>query len=219
VNEPSCEDLESTLHEPASIVRVAVFFEASLVLVALGLGYWLQQPAWQNLPGATPWGTVLAAVAGLLAAVPMLGMLAFTRRSSWGPVRRLCQLVDEQLMPLFANASLAGLLLLSLAAGFGEEMLFRGVLQDWLANRLGGDVGPWVALVLVSLLFGLCHWLTTAYAVFAFLIGLYLGVVYWISDSLLSVVVAHAAYDFVALLWLLRPAVVARDEDKKSGGP
>ncbi len=218
MNEPSCEDLESALHEPASIVRVGVFFEASLVLVALGLGYWLQQPAWQNLPGATPWETMESAGIGLLAAVPMLGILAVTRRLPWGPVRRLCQLVDEQLVPLFANASLVGLLLLSLAAGLGEEMLFRGVLQDWLANRRGGDAGPWVALVLVSVLFGLCHWLTTAYALFAFLIGLYLGMVYWVSGSLLSVVVAHAAYDFVALLWLLQMAAV-EEENKKSGGP
>ena len=214
MNEPSCEDLQSTSHEqalPASIVRVAFFFEASLVLVALGLGYWLQQPAWQNLLGATPWETLLATGVGLLAAVPMLAVLLITRRLPWGPVRRLCQLVDEQLMPLFANASLAGLLLLSLAAGFGEEMLFRGVLQDWLANWLGGDAGLWGALVLVSLLFGLCHWLTTAYAVFAFMISLYLGMVYWVSGSLLSVVVAHAAYDFVALLWLLRTAAVGED--------
>ena len=214
MNEPSCEDLQSTSYEPAppaSIVRVAFFFEASLVLVALGLGYWLQQPAWQNLLGATPGETLLAAGVGLLAAVPMLAVLLITRRLPWGPVRRLCQLVDEQLMPLFANASLVGLLLLSLAAGFGEEMLFRGVLQDWLANLLGGDVGFWGALVLVSLLFGLCHWLTTAYAVFAFMISLYLGMVYWVSGSLLSVVVAHAAYDFVALLWLLRTAAVGED--------
>ena len=225
MNEPSSEDLESTSHEqalPASIVRAGFFFEALLVLVALGLGHWLQESAWQNLIGRTAWETLLAAGIGLLAAAPMLGALVITRHLPYAPVRQLCQLVDEQLLPLFAEASLMGLLLLSLAAGFGEEMLFRGVLQDWLANWLEGDAAPWVALLLVSLLFGVCHWVTTAYAVFAAIIGLYLGMLYWVSGSLLSAVVAHAAYDFVALVWLLRTRPVVEGTEvaeKKAAVP
>ncbi|MFP6574236.1 MAG: CPBP family intramembrane glutamic endopeptidase [Pirellulaceae bacterium] len=212
MHEPFCEDLESASQErarPSSIVKVGFLFESALVLVALGLGHWLQQSAWQNLAGPTLWKTLQAVGIGLLATAPMLGVLVITLHLPYAPVRQLCQLVDEQLMPLFAEASLMGLLLLSLAAGFGEEMLFRGVLQDWLANWLEGDSAPWVALLLVSLLFGVCHWVTTAYAVFAAIIGLYLGMLYWVSGSLLTAVVAHAAYDFVALVWLLRTRPVA----------
>jgi membrane protease YdiL (CAAX protease family) len=217
VNQTPSEDLSATScesYKPTSIVRAGVLFEASLVLVALGLGYWLEQPALQNLLEATPWENVLAVGVGLLATVPMLAALVVIRRLSWGPVRRLCRLVDEHLMPLFADASLFGLLLLSLAAGLGEEVLFRGVLQNWFARWFGGDLGSWGALLLVSLLFGCCHWLNATYAVFAFLVGLYLGIVYWLSGSLLCVVVAHAVYDFVALVWLLRLAAVEAENKK-----
>ncbi len=217
MNQIASEDLSAAsddLYRPTSIVRVGVLFEASLVLVALGLGYWLEQPALQNLLSATPWENVLAVGVGLLATVPMLAALVIIRRLPWGPVQRLCRLVDEHLMPLFSDASLIGLLLLSLAAGLGEEVLFRGVLQDWFARWLGGDLGPWAALLLVSMLFGCCHWLNAVYAVFAFLVGLYLGMVYWLSGSLLSAVVAHAAYDFVALVWLLRLAAMEAENKK-----
>ena len=221
MNQSPGEELFAATCDPArptSIVRVGVVFEASLVLVALGLGDWLEQPTWQKLLAATSWETILAVGIGLLATAPMLVVFVAIRRWTWGPVRRLCQLVDGRLMPLFADASLLGLLLLSLAAGFGEEMLFRGVLQDWFTGWLGGDFGIWGSLLLVSVFFGCCHWLNTTYAVFAFLVSLYLGMVYWLSGSLLSVVVAHAAYDFVALVWLLRLAEV-ETANKKAVAP
>ena len=58
--------------------------------------------------------------------------------------------------------------------------------------------------------------------VFAAIIGLYLGMLYWVSGSLLSAVVAHAAYDFVALVWLLRTRPVVEGTEvaeKKAAVP
>jgi membrane protease YdiL (CAAX protease family) len=92
------------------------------------------------------------------------------------------------------------LVLISLLAGLGEEMLFRGVLQGFAARWLG----PTVGLVIGSALFGLLHPITWTYGLLATGLGLYLGVVWLVSDNLLVVVIAHALYDFLVLVYLLR---------------
>src|ERR671920_806210 len=49
------------------------------------------------------------------------------------PMRGLVALVEERLGPYLAGASSGGILLLAVLAGGGEELLFRGVIQVWLA--------------------------------------------------------------------------------------
>jgi membrane protease YdiL (CAAX protease family) len=58
-------------------------------------------------------------------------------------------------------------------------------------------------LLLASLLFGLLHPLTVMYFVLASLVGVYLGCWQLATDNLLVVIVAHALYDFVALVYLV----------------
>jgi membrane protease YdiL (CAAX protease family) len=64
---------------------------------------------------------------------------------------------------------------------------------------------PVWAVAGASLLFGLCHWLNTTYAVFAFSMGIVLGILYW-QFGLVSVIATHAAYDFLAILVIQRTA-------------
>ncbi len=96
--------------------------------------------------------------------------------------------------------------LIAAAAGLGEELLFRGLLQHGLAGWLAPPWGVWIALLAASLAFGCCHLLSTTYAVLAALIGLYLGLLLMFSGSLLAPALAHGLYDFVALVYLLRDA-------------
>ena len=109
-------------------------------------------------------------------------------------------MVTEKLAPLFRGASVPELALLAVLAGVGEEALFRGVIQDALA----GWLPIWLALVVTGLVFGMAHWVSTTYAVVAGIVGLYLGSLYLITQNLLAPVLAHALYDFVALLALAR---------------
>jgi uncharacterized protein len=90
--------------------------------------------------------------------------------------------------------------MLSMLAGVCEEVLFRAVLQGGLSEIHG--VGS--ALILASLIFGICHWITPMYALLAGLVGLYLGGIWVVTGNLLVPIVAHALYDFVALQWVLR---------------
>ena len=64
-------------------------------------------------------------------------------------------------------------------------------------------------------LFGLMHFITPTYAVLATLMGAYLGLVWQWTGNLLAVVLMHALYDFLVLLYLLRgPGSSLQPEDK-----
>ncbi len=79
-------------------------------------------------------------------------------------------------------------------------MVFRGVLQDVLA----ANTSTWVGVLLASVLFGMMHPMTLAYAVLATIMGVYLGWLYLATGDLLTPILTHAAYDFVVLVWLVR---------------
>lgn len=92
------------------------------------------------------------------------------------------------------------LFLLSVFAGVGEELLFRGALQGWLVEHTNTAVGVLAA----SVLFGLVHYASFTYFVVATCLGLVLGLAYAITDSLLLVMIWHGVYDMIALYCLLR---------------
>ncbi|MFC2953258.1 CPBP family intramembrane glutamic endopeptidase [Marinicaulis aureus] len=90
--------------------------------------------------------------------------------------------------------------LMAIAAGISEELLFRGVLQTW-----GAAFAPELLVIIVTnALFGMMHMRTALYAVIAGLVGMYLGVLYMLTDNLLAPIAAHALYDAVALEYTRR---------------
>ena len=177
------------------IVWMVVIFEGALVGLAMGLGWWVGQPPFARM--SLEWQAI---VLGVVATWPPLLGMWWCTRSSWGPLHRLTQEVLDKIVPFFAECSLLELTLVAVAAGLGEEVLFRGVIQlaltDWL--------GPFAALLLTSALFGLGHLITPTYAAIATILGLYLGGLLIVSDNLLPAILVHAGYDLGALLYLIR---------------
>lgn len=113
-----------------------------------------------------------------------------------------CQWLDNSdmrkayklLIDVFENLTWPQIVLLSMSAGIGEELLFRGLLQTWLIS-----VGnPFWGIAVASLIFGFLHYLNTTYVLLTFLLGGLFGIVYYVTDSLLLVVVAHTVYDIIA---------------------
>lgn len=181
---------------PISRLLVAgVASEAALLGVAFALGWLADVPPFER-SRPDPWAVGYGAAATL----PLLVLLRWCLRTSWAPVRRLVALVEEHLRPHLVGTTAAGIVLLSLLAGIGEEALFRGVIQAGLAERLPAPAAVGIA----ALLFGMAHWLTPAYAVLAGFIGAYLGILFQVTDNLLVPIVTHALYDVVALSVLVR---------------
>ena len=105
------------------LLLIAIVAEEGLVLLAWGLGAIVGTPAFAelHLSGA-------ATGYGLLASVPMLGVLAWVIWTPWLPLARFRGTIDEVVAPLFANCTMVDLILISALAGLGEEVLFRATL-------------------------------------------------------------------------------------------
>jgi membrane protease YdiL (CAAX protease family) len=187
--------MEETPISPGRMVLVAVLFEGSLAVAAVLLGWLIGYD-----PLVSVHWTWSAAACGAAATLPPLVMMVWCTHTSWAPCQALTRLVRELILPHFAQATWLDLLLISLATGVGEELLFRGLLQATIADWLD----PWSGLALASLFFGLAHSLTRTYAVLATLLGGYLGGLWMACDNLLAPIVTHALYDFLALLYLVR---------------
>ncbi len=176
------------------IVGIAIAVEGALLLLAWAVG-----SAWGLSPAQHMAWTWKAAGLGLASTAPMLAAFAVIEFSSWPPLRDLSRLIDVAVLPLFAKCRVSDLAMISLLAGLGEEALFRGVMQVHLTDKLG-TLG---AIVATAALFGLCHALSLAYALYAALAGALLGAMLTFSGNLLVPILAHATYDFVVLIYLL----------------
>jgi membrane protease YdiL (CAAX protease family) len=133
---------------------------------------------------------------GLLATLPLLLALIWILQRPEGRLRGLVDFVVDQLGPMLAGCSAGQLLLLAILAGIGEELLFRGLIQTWLSQRVPNPV----SILVASVLFGLVHFATSTYAMVAGVMGLYLGVLFVLQGNLFAPIVTHALYDLVALL-------------------
>jgi membrane protease YdiL (CAAX protease family) len=186
----------------------AALFEASLVFLAVLVGWILGRSPTETLR-FDPHSILL----GVFAVLPLLGLLVACERVPWRPVREVRRVLDDLIVPMFKNCTWVELAAISLLAGLGEELLFRGVLQAAMAEWTGdflphspaaAMVGDWIALLGVAVLFGLLHAVSAAYAVLATLMGLFLGWLWLATGNLAVPIVAHAVYDFLALLYILR---------------
>jgi membrane protease YdiL (CAAX protease family) len=175
------------------LARLAIAFEGGLLVLALGLGWLLDTPPLGQMDfGWAPLGWGAAATS-----LPIVA-LWWSARSRWEPFVNLEKSISEVLGPLFRDCSILEFALISALAGFGEEALFRGVLQTALTDA----TAPWLGLVVSSVLFGLAHLISPTYAVLAGIFGLYLGWLTMVQGNLVPAIAVHTLYDFVALIYL-----------------
>ncbi len=181
--------------EPAgkpSILLLALVVELGLGAVALAIGGF---PSRGGSLGVLP-----SAGLGAVAAVPPLLAVYAMGRSRRPAFRELLRISRGFVRDYLSPISLPAIALLSVAAGLGEELLFRGLIQTALSERLGLVA----ALLTTSLVFALLHAVTRAYAFYAFLLSLYLGVLFAAAGSIAAPIVTHAVYDAVLLYVLER---------------
>lgn len=171
-----------------------LLFEAAIAPVALAIGLAIGRHPLESF--SWDWR---AAGLGVLASGPMIAVLLLGVWRPVGPLGEIKQFFDREMAPIFEGRGWPDLLLVSLAAGIGEEMLFRGVVQGLLMGTLGRGLG----LAASAVIFGLMHPVTRAYAIVAGIFGAYLGGLWLATGNLLVPMAAHSVYDFVALLVLL----------------
>ncbi|WP_245960737.1 CPBP family intramembrane glutamic endopeptidase [Wenzhouxiangella sediminis] len=132
--------------------------------------------------------------------MPLAAALVAVPGGRWRWLDELTRLVRGFLELLFRNARPGAVLLVSLLAGIGEELLFRGVVQAGLASW----ASPAAAILIASLMFGAAHAVSLPYFAVAAFLGLYLGLLYHWTGNLLVPIVVHALYDWIAIHYYLR---------------
>jgi uncharacterized protein len=180
-------------------LQMGVIFEAGLGLAAVVLA-WLFGISLRGQFTETGADLLAAVVRGCLATLPMLLAFGLLVRSRWPPLRRLRRQVRQLVRQLIQNATIVDIAGLSIVAGIGEELLFRGVIQP-LAIRW---TTPEVGLAIASILFGLAHAISRTYLILATVVGAYLG---WLAlrfGEIVTPITAHALYDFCVLWWISR---------------
>jgi len=206
---------EMTARERAEgFIRTAVLFESALAFVAVGLGWLVDVAPWIS----ASWDTghvlsVLGAIGlGAVATLPMLVAFMILQYSNIEAIGELQEYMDRQIVPLFREATLLELGMISLAAGLGEEALFRGVIQTYLHQLMGPDAGPAVPILLTSLLFGLVHYVTREYFIISAVMGAYLGLWFYYTGDIIVPIVIHTLYDWFALAYMKKYAPELEDE-------
>lgn len=179
----------------------ATLVEGGLLLLAVVLAWFLEIPLRPLLtadPQAVLWGVG--------ATIPLVLIFWATYYRPKAGFRTMKDFLHEALGPPLAACRWYELLWVAALAGLGEELLFRGVLQTWLQQW--GEGPSWI---LSNLVFAFCHAITPTYVVMAFLMGLILSGLMEVPHerSLLTPIITHGLYDFVAFI------VIARDWRKQ----
>lgn len=183
--------------KPDSFFRAACYFEAALIIVAVIIGW---------LTDVDPFADLVfdeqAFTNGILLTLPLLLIFFAMQQLPYKPLRQIRTLLLETLGARLYRCHWTDLLILAAIAGFSEEILFRGALQPWLENATGISAG----LLISNVIFALVHAVTPLYALLAMLMGLYLGISldYGEERNLITPIVIHGFYDFVAFIAILR---------------
>ncbi len=180
---------------------IACYFEASLALVALLLG-WL----FDINPFAELFFSENALICGVIATLPLLVLFFAIQQLPYQALQDIRRLLQQTLGQPLRFAHWTDLLALASLAGLGEEVLFRGLLQQGFEHLWGADL----ALIGSGLIFALAHAVTALYALLALLMSLYLGLAMDLGGerNLLTPIVIHALYDFVAFLVIVRQSAL-----------
>lgn len=171
------------------VVKPTLLIETTLVLLAIGIALvaGIDQRDWFNTHISICLVSAICAI--ILAYAVMQGLAAkgFLNSQFGRDLVKFIALIGKQPISI--------LVVISIAAGVGEELLFRGVLQPLAIDYFGVVIG----IISVSILFGLCHAISMAYFFYSMAVSIALSVFYYLSQDLIAAMVFHAMYDFVAL--------------------
>jgi membrane protease YdiL (CAAX protease family) len=113
----------------------------------------------------------------------------------WLPIPDEVERALETLTPEDAGGWILAVLGLGLLAPVGEELVFRGIVQQACRRMLS----PIMAAILSGLLFAVLHFQPWFLAGLG-LMGIVLGLVYELSGSLTATILVHSAYNLSVLL-------------------
>lgn len=189
---------------PLGIVAILVIFAGNMIISPLSavlvLAWaWRSRTPWREIGYARPRSWPLVLVIGIASGAALKLVMKAIVMPLLG-----ADPINQAYHYLVGNrAALPGMLFaLTVGAGFGEETLFRGYLFERLGKLLRPGVWARAFIVLLtSGLFGLAHYSDQGLPGVqqATITGLVFGTIFAITGRIWLPMVAHAAFDLVAL--------------------
>lgn len=110
---------------------------------------------------------------------------------------------ETWVVPLANDLSFAGSLIVAISSGIGEEVFFRGALNQQLGLVFGNVIG----LIIGSVIFAYVHFIKLEkdlYFVFLLycFVGLCFSYIYFLSNNLLIPIISHSLYNFIVLNYI-----------------
>jgi membrane protease YdiL (CAAX protease family) len=189
--------MTKSLFKVDDFFKAACLFEASLTVVALILGWIAHVNPFEKL-----YFSQTALIVGIIGTVPLFLLFLALEKMQGDSIATIRKLLLQTLGSALHRYHWSDLFTLAAIAGISEELLFRGVIQPWLESTLGMAAG----LIGCNILFGLVHSVTPLYALMATVVGIYfsLSMDYGGDRNLLTPIIIHALYDFLAFVALMR---------------
>lgn len=190
-----------------------------LIVIVFGLGW-----SWSALGLQGPNDSLLARLCVWFAVLLVLSFYAqvfYIRRLS-RTSEGMAQLRQGMSGPLHmlprSQKERALWVLLSLTAGFCEELLYRGFMPAYLSHIFPG-MQLWLAIVVAAVLFGVGHLYQKISGMLGTgLMGLAFGLLYLFTGSLILPMIAHALFD-LRLLFINTPAILDTPEETPDAAP
>ena len=191
-------DTDATARQltPRGVVFLMVMQNAAFCALGVLLWHWSGREPVEMVDWASPLGWLGGIALGLAFIAVAWGVCrAFPHMSD-----RFAEWQANTYRGFGRDLGWPAIVTVAFAAGIGEEVLLRGGLQTWLTDH----VGPMWAILLASAAFAALHLARPIVTALLFVIGIVFGWIYWATDSLLMVMLAHAIYDVWAIRTLLR---------------
>ncbi|MDC9728399.1 MAG: type II CAAX endopeptidase family protein [Methyloprofundus sp.] len=192
---------------PKKFFKTALYFESSLILVAIVLGAIAQINPFEFINF-----NERALVNGIMGTLPLCVIFLALNHIKTDALLKIRKILHDTLGASLEDLHWTDLFVLAAVAGISEEILFRGVIQPWLENSWGIVAG----LIISSVLFGLVHAVTLLYFILAGSISLYLGMYldYENTRNLLTPIIIHGLYDFFAFMVILHSYRLEQQKEK-----
>lgn len=170
--------------------------ESGIAVAAFGIGIFFNRSPIQDLRWSLK--EFLIGLAGTLPLLGIVQLLLYLRVKAVADAHRF---LLKHVGPLLDECGFRHLVLLSLLAGVCEELLFRGVLYPLCLPS-----GVVAAVIITNALFGCAHWISPAYVLITFTMGLWLTALLHCTPerSLLAPMTTHTVYDFIAFILVRR---------------
>jgi membrane protease YdiL (CAAX protease family) len=189
------KDLPELAMSPAGFIALGSLSQFVIGVTGYVAGMLSRTPTLERLgmvrPSVPAWTLPIHAIGTL---VPFaVGILFAWLLSLWVAPDMTAQRLYDQMTWQWAGPFLA---FISIVPGFCEEMFFRGFMQRRLLERWS----PWLAIPVVSVLFGLAH-MQLHTIVFATVVGVWFGVLAWRTGSIWPGALAHGFVNGAWNVW------------------